>query len=608
MSPVNDGLVTVLVVGLKVSAVCIVLVVARGVVWFLNMVLIMPLFDPLRKLPGPKASALENHFQDVMDPSRSSNAHEKWQKKFGKTFRFHGFGKHDYRMMSFDFRVVSHVLNSPTYEKPWQTRALLARLIGRGIFSMEGNEHKFQRRLIGPAFTLQSVKSMTPIFLQKAQQMCDQWELLISEPFVDAETVPSDPPPAYAAVATAAEKFKGVTVDVAHWISRASFDVIGLAGFDYNFKALEDESEEVYGAYRRMFDVADKGPRLRGILELYFPIIRTLWPDNGTKVTNESLRIIEKAGNKLVAAKKATVMAETSKQENQQRDILSLLIKANLSNDPSKRLSDAELLDQCSTFLLAGSDSVSLALAWCLHFLSLNPEIQIRLRNELLSIIDTAHSLATEEPCDIAVTPDDKYTLRATPPPTYRSSTHSIHEVWDEIEASPFLDAVIRETLRLCPPVHGTIRVATADDQIPVSHPVALQDGTIVEKGGFISIRKGSYIHIPIEGLNFSTDIWGKDALEFNPDRWTSLPQNARSPAYPGLGNMMTFGMGPHSCLGYRFTINEMKAFLATILPQFVFQPAAKIAKYNSILTRPYVVNKFELGTQLPLVVGRYSS
>lgn len=106
--------------------------------------------------------------------------------------------------------------------------------------------------------------------------MCDRWDTLISEPY-NIDIHPTDPPPAYAPMATAAEKFKGVTVDVAHWISRASFDVIGLAGFDYNFKALEHETEEVYSAYRRMFDVAAKEPQLKGILELYFPIIRTLW-------------------------------------------------------------------------------------------------------------------------------------------------------------------------------------------------------------------------------------------------------------------------------------------------------------------------------------------
>ncbi|KAG5646086.1 hypothetical protein DXG03_004509 [Asterophora parasitica] len=324
---------------------------------------------------------------------------------------------------------------------------------------MEGHDHKFQRRLMGPAFNNQSVRKLAPIFLQKAQQMCSKWDKLASEPSASG------------------------TIEVARWISRAVFDVIGLAGFDYNFDSLEDESEEVYKAYRGMFDAADNTPRVKGILGLYFPFIRTILPDDATRVTNASTRIIKKAGAKLVEAKKASVVGEMSKDEyeSRQKDILSILIRANLSADPSKRFTDAELLDQCSTFLLAGSDTVAVAMTWCLHCLSLDAVLQTRLRDEIMSVAGTAPAF---EDCD-------------------------------SIESLPLLDAVVRETLRLCPPVHSTIRVAVADDQIPVSHPVVLQDGTTVEKGGFIKIRKGSYIHIPIEGLNLSTEIWGPDALKF---------------------------------------------------------------------------------------------
>lgn len=40
--------------------------------------------------------------------------------------------QHDYRLMALDLRSVSHVLTSPVYEKPWQTRSLLGKLLGRG--------------------------------------------------------------------------------------------------------------------------------------------------------------------------------------------------------------------------------------------------------------------------------------------------------------------------------------------------------------------------------------------------------------------------------------------------------------------------------------------
>ena len=133
---------------------------------------------------------------------------------------------------------------------------------------MEGDEHRKQRRLLGPAFSSQTVKRVTPIFFQKANELCERWGSLVrvgeNKDHHDHPTISS--------------------IDIVHWISRAAFDVIGLAGFDYHFHALKDESEEVYLAYSRMFSIADKGPGVRGILELYFPIIRTIFVSNSSAI------------------------------------------------------------------------------------------------------------------------------------------------------------------------------------------------------------------------------------------------------------------------------------------------------------------------------------
>ena len=59
------------------------------------------------------------------------------------------------------------------------------------------------------------------------------------------------------------------------------FDVIGLVGFDYHFHALQDESEEVYLTYRRLFDVIDKDPGFRGFLRIYFPSIAKFFVSSG---------------------------------------------------------------------------------------------------------------------------------------------------------------------------------------------------------------------------------------------------------------------------------------------------------------------------------------
>lgn len=121
-----------------------------------------------------------------------------------------------------------------------------------------------------------------------------------------------------------------VTIDVAHWVSRATFDIIGLAGFDYAFHALEDESEEVYMAYRTMFNAADKGPGFKRIAELFFPIIEKLFPDDGLRKVNASLATIKRRGEELVKNKKQAILAEIRDAKDiTEKDILSLLSRCN---------------------------------------------------------------------------------------------------------------------------------------------------------------------------------------------------------------------------------------------------------------------------------------
>lgn len=92
-------------------------------------------------------------------------------------------------------------------------------------------------------------------------------------------------------------------------------------------------------------------------------------------------------------------------------------------------------------------------------------------------------------------------------------------------------------------------------------------------------------------------------SLVFSPDRWRNI--HSRDSTKQGIYNLMTFGLGPHSCLGHWFAVAEIKIFIAALLPHFEFSPVEgiKISKFNSILTRPFVSGKWSAGTQLPLVV-----
>lgn len=140
--------------------------------------------------------------------------------------------------------------------------------------------------------------------------------------------------------------------------------------------------------------------------------------------------------------------------------------------------------------MFAGSDTSSLSVTWILYLLSVYPDVQTRLRAELLSIapIVPLESLTQDE----------------------------IASLYTKIAELPYLENVIRETLRLIPPVHSSIRVATQDDIVPTSTPVKLStpDGGSEEADSFL-MPKGSCVHVPIEAFNLDREVWGPDGWQF---------------------------------------------------------------------------------------------
>lgn len=185
---------------------------------------------------------------------------------------------------------------------------------------------------------------------------------------------------------------------------------------------------------------------------------------------------------KIQIAKAALEASKDGAQERLHgRDLLTLLVKANMASDitDSQRLSDENVLAQVPTFLVAGYETTSVATTWCLFSLSQALDAQQKLREELM---------------------------------TMSTDTPSV----DDLTALPYLDAVIRETLRLHPPIHTSIRVAEKDDVIPL-------DTLYVDAKGrthdYVRVTKGTIIDVPIVALNRSKELWGDDAHEFKPER-----------------------------------------------------------------------------------------
>lgn len=168
-------------------------------------------------------------------------------------------------------------------------------------------------------------------------------------------------------------------------------------------------------------------------------------------------------------------------------------MKSNASTDiaPEQRISDEDMLHNINTFMFAGSDTSSLSVTWTLLLLAQHPAIQTRLREELIAValVENFYELTPEE----------------------------VDSLYEKIADLPYLQNVVRESLRLIPPVHSSLRVAMEDDEIPTSSPVMMRmaDGSVREGLKSVKISKGSFVHVPIEAFNLDKEIWGEDAWDF---------------------------------------------------------------------------------------------
>ncbi|CAG8488177.1 18796_t:CDS:2 [Rhizophagus irregularis] len=183
------------------------------------------------------------------------------------------------------------------------------------------------------------------------------------------------------------------------------------------------------------------------------------------------------------------------------------------------------------TFLMAGHETTSIAISWALYLLAQHPHEQDKLREELVKAFP------------------DKSNFN----PTY-----------DEINSLEYLNCVIKENLRLIPPVPVVSRFNVKDEVFGEYMIPKTLIGTSV--------------------LQRSTELWGPTAENFDPKRWLD-------PSTTNAANLnyLPFLNGPRGCIGNKVALAEAKIILGMLIRNFVFQPTKgfKIKKASFPLTKP---------------------
>lgn len=408
----------------------------------------------------------------------------------------------------------------------------LGRILGIGILLAEGDEHKvsyltqkpklersddeylekqIQRKNLMPAFHYRHVKDLYTIFWSKSREMAEAVTRIANKENDPVQGVEEGP-----------------VVEMGSWASRATLDIIGLAGMGQNFNSLQDPNTELNRTYQTIFGTLPPPSPFLAMIAQFLPswILHRLPFKQNREISAASLKI-RSICRELVTSKKERM----SGQKDSGIDILSVALQ-------SGGFTDENLVDQMMTFLAAGHETTATAMTWAIHTLAHHPDIQSRLRAE----------------------------IRDHLPPLSDTLTPVTASMLDSL---PFLHAVCNEILRIHPPVVLTVREAARDTTI---------QGTL--------IRKGTRIILSPYAVNMSTSLWGPDPQAFDPERWLGNNNGGAESNY----SFLTFLHGPRSCIGQAFAKAEFACLLAAVVGRFEFvpeNPDAEIKIRGGITSKP---------------------
>lgn len=208
-------------------------------------------------------------------------------------------------------------------------------------------------------------------------------------------------------------------------------------------------------------------------------------------------------------------------------------------------LTDAEIVANVKIFYMAGSETTAVTLTWICYYLSQNPSVVEKLRAEVVQLF------GAEVDCDKID--------------------------YAQVKQMPFANAVVKETLRLAPPI--------------ILITMELEDGIdcLVMSNG-MKVNKGNLVFINITGIMLKEDVYPSPKT-FKPDRWM--------PGAEGLqqaeDHWFPFGYGPRVCPGAELAMTEAALGAAMLAHTFDMALDCPVDEIKRVIDSTATSNKMPI-------------
>jgi cytochrome P450 len=361
--------------------------------------------------------------------------------------------------------VLRRVLvdNPDNYRRTHASIRILRPITGDGLLLSTGDAWRLQRRTIAPALAPRMMPLLTRHIAAATEELIEQLGTQADQP-----------------------------IDLLSVVQSLAFDIAGRSMFSLQTRQHSAAMREMLAEYGLEY----ARPTL---FDMLVPAsITTLRDLRRRRFQRRRMALIERIMRERMQAPASDAP----------RDLFDLL-RAARDPETGAGFTDAELLDQVATMILAGHETTAVTLFWGLLLMAQSPATQTRVATEAMSL---------------DLSPDDAAAA---------------------LDQLVFTKAVVSETLRLYPPAFLMVRQAIAADRV-----------------GNFEIPRGAVIMMAPWVLHRHRKLW-RDPDMFDPTRF--LPD---APA-PERFAYLPFGAGPRVCVGAQFALAEANLVLASLVRSF---------------------------------------
>lgn len=293
-------------------------------------------------------------------------------------------------------------------------------------------------------------------------------------------------------------------LDVWTYVDKLTGDIISRTAFGSSY----EEGRKLFQLQREQGDFVAKFLR-----SPYIPGWRFI-PTKANKRMKQIYCEVESTVKGIIDKKEKAMKAGESSND----DLLGIMMESNLKEIQEHKtggMSLHDVIEECKVFYLAGQETTRNLLVWTIILLAKHQDWQSRARDEVMKVFGENN-------------------------PDYNGLSHL-----------KVVTMILYEVLRLYPPVVELTRAIIKETTL-----------------GELYLPKGVLVGLPILLVHHDPDIWGADAEEFNPERFS---QGVVKATNNQLAAFNPFSMGPRICMGQNFALIEAKVALSMMLKRFSF-------------------------------------